>query len=302
MRQPLAALEVFTVIARLGSLRAAADALGLKPSTVSHQLKTLEERLGTPLMIRTTRSLSLTEAGRALMQGAGPAFDQLSDAVNAARNTGREPRGLLKLALPEFIYQVVLAPVLAGFCARFPEIELELSLTDALSDILGEGLHAGFRLGGRIADDMVAVRLTDPLPLVVAGSRDYLSVHGTPETPRDLLHHHCVRYRFPSSGKIAPWDFTGAEGDYTVDAGGTLTVNSLPVSIDMAMQGLGLVYTFRDYCRAEIAAGDLIPVLQPHMPETPGIHLYYPREYRTMAPLRLLLDHIRSRPQVKLDC
>ncbi|TBW54650.1 LysR family transcriptional regulator [Marinobacter halodurans] len=294
MRLPLAMLEIFTAIARQGSLRAAADALGLKPSTVSHQLKSLEDQLGTALFIRTTRSISLTEAGRALMRGAGPAFEQLSEAVDSARTTGHEARGSLKLAMPEFVYHLVVGPALASFRAAYPEIEVELSLTDALADILDEGLHGGFRLGDRVAQDMVAVRMTSPLVLTVVASPSYLSARGTPTTPRDLLSHDCILYRYHSSGRIALWSFHGEEGDITVDVRGNLTTNSLPVLVDQAKQGAGLIYTFRDYVEEEIAVGALVPILEDHAPEVPGVFLYFPREYRSMMPLRLFLDHLRQ--------
>lgn len=295
MRLPLATLEVFTAIARHGSLRAAADALGIKPSTVSHQLKTLEEHLGTALFIRTTRSVNLTEAGRALIRGAGPAFEQLGEAVESARSTGHAARGTLKLALPEFVYHLLVGPNLKSFCTAYPEIDLELSLTDALSDILGEELHAGFRLGDRIAQDMVAVRLTSPLPLAVVASPEYLASRGTPRIPRELLNHNCIRYRFQSSGRIAPWNFEAKDGAFSVDVKGALMANTLPASVDLAKQGLGLIYTFRDYVADGINAGHLVPVLEDHIGATPGVYLYFPREYRSMMPLRLFMDHLRER-------
>ncbi|MBE1283363.1 MAG: LysR family transcriptional regulator [Rhodobacteraceae bacterium] len=295
MRLPLATLEVFTAIARHGSLRAAAEALGLKPSTVSHQLKSLEEQLDTALFIRTTRSVTLTEAGRALIRGAGPAFDQLSEAVESARTTGHAARGSLRLTLPEFAYHLFVGPALQSFCNAYPEIEIELSLTDAMADILGEELHAGFRLGDRIAPDMIAVRLTAPLPLAVLGSPGYLATHGNPQTPGDLLDHNCIRYRFQSSGHIAPWTFRNQDGDYTVSVSGNLITNTLPASVDMALQGLGLVFTFRDYCAKQIREGSLVPVLDDHLADTSGIYLYFPREYRSMMPLRLLIDHLKGR-------
>ncbi|MBV7392620.1 LysR family transcriptional regulator [Mameliella sediminis] len=295
MRLPLATLEVFTAIARHGSLRAAADALGLKPSTVSHQLKTLEDQLGTALFIRTTRSISLTEAGRALIRGTGPAFDQLGEAVESARTTGHAARGTLKLAMPEFAYQLFLGARLRSFCETYPEIEIELSLTDAFSDLPGEELHAGFRLGDRIAQDMVAVRLTPGLPLAVVASPAYLARHGAPVTPRDLLDHSCIRYRFQTSGRIAAWSFAGKDGPYDVAVRGNLVVNTLPAMIDLARQDLGLVYTFRDYFTQDIAQGRLEEVLHGTIADAPGIYLYFPREYRAMMPLRLLMDHLRGK-------
>ena len=293
MRLPLATLEVFAAIAQHGSLRAAADALGIKPSTVSHQLKALEEQLGTALFIRTTRSISLTEAGRALIRGAGPAFDQLSEALESARSTGHAARGTLKLAMPEFACHLFVGPRLKSFCTAYPEIELELSLTDALSDILGEELHAGFRLGDRVAQDMVAVRLTPPLPVAIVASPDYLATHGTPQTPHDLLDHNCIRYRFQSSGQIALWRFQSPEGEFSVDVRGNLITNTLPASVDLAQKGMGLAYTFKAYVAPRVDSESLQLVLDEFLTPTPGIFLYFPREYRSMMPLRLFIDHIK---------
>lgn len=300
-RLPLATLEVFDAIARHGSLRAAADALGIKPSTVSHQLKSLEERLGEALFIRTTRSINLTEAGRALFRGTEPAFSQLAVAVDGARRVGHAARGQLRIALPEFVYELLLGPALADFCHRHPDVELELSLTDALSDILGEELHAGFRLGDRIAADMVAIRITPPLKLAVVASPAYVRAFGEPSTPEDLLEHNCVRYRFQSSRRIAPWTFDADGNDYDVDVTGSLVVNTLPVSIDVARQGLGLVYTFRDYCKAELESGELVSLLRSHLPEAPGVFVYFPREYRDMAALRLLIEKLRESAEKRND-
>ncbi|MGB0694958.1 MAG: LysR substrate-binding domain-containing protein [Rhodospirillaceae bacterium] len=294
MRLPLATLEIFVAIARQGSLRGAADALGLKPSTVSHQLKTLEGQLDTALFVRTTRSLSLTEAGRALLRGAGPAFDQLDSAVETARTTGHTARGSLRLALPDFVYPLLVGPSLLGFARAYPEISVELSLTDAFSDILSEGLHAGFRLGDRITQDMVAVRLTPPLKVGILASPAYIARHGRPQRPEDLLGHHCLHYRFQSVGKIAPWRLTGPEGPYDVEVAGSLTVNTLPALVDLAKQGLGLAYTFLDFCRPDLESGALVPVLAGHVPDVPGVYLYFPREYRTMVPLRLFLEALKA--------
>lgn len=293
MRLPLPTLEIFHAIAREGSFKGAARRLGLQPSTVSHQLKTLEAQLGTALIIRTTRALSLTEAGRALLRGAGPAFDQLADAVEAARSVGHTPRGTLRLAMADFVYDLHVGRVLPSFRDAYPEIEIELQFTDALTDLLAEELHAGFRLGDRIAPDMVAVRISRAEALAVFASPTYLEKHGTPQTPSDLLDHECIRYRFQTSRQIAPWTFRKEGEDYVVDVSGSLVVNTLPAGVDLATRDLGLVFTFRDYCVNEVKLGTLVPVLEDHLGETPGTYIYFPREYRTMAPLRLFVDHLR---------
>ncbi len=293
MRLPLATLEVFTAIAKQGSLRGAADILGIKPATVSQQLKNLETQLGTTLFIRTTRSVSLTESGRALLRGSGPAFDQLEEAVETARTTGHAARGRLRVAMAEYIYDLFVSPALSAFSTRYPEIEIELSITDALSEILDDGFHAGFRLGDRISQDMVAVPVTPPLDLVVAGSPSYLKANGTPKVPAELLEHNCIRYRLHSSGKVAAWNFKSSAGEFAVDVDGQFIVNTLPASLDLAQQGCGLIYTFKDYCAEQLGNGNLVSMLSEHLPDTPGVYIYFPREYRNMIPLRLLIDQLK---------
>lgn len=297
MRLPLSTLEVFNAIAQEGSLRAAAHVLGVKPSTVSHQLKSLEDQLGVALFIRTTRSISLTEAGRVLVRSSGPAFDQLADGLESARTAGHAARGTLKLAIPDFAYHLLVRKLLASFQESYPEIEIELSMTDALSDILEEGLHAGFRLGGLVAQDMIAINLTGLLKSAVVASPEYLEKHSTPKNPQDLLLHNCLRYRFQSSGQVAPWTFYSSDGDYPVDVRGSLIANSSPVTIEMAVQGLGIAYTFRDYCTDALANGQLIEVLTKHQVSMPGVNIYFPREYRAMTPLRLFIQHLKVAEQ-----
>lgn len=294
MRLPLSTLEIFNAIAKEGSFRAAAQSLGVKPSTVSHQLKNLEEQVGTQLFIRTTRSVHMTEAGRVLARSTGVAFDRLSEGLFSAQTVGQVARGALRLAAPEFACFMLLQKKLAGFQGEYPEIEVELSITDALEDILDDGFHAGFRLGGVVAQDMIALPLTPPLVAAVVGSPTYVETHGTPRTPGDLLDHNCLRYRFHSSGQIAPWMFAGEDGTYPVSVRGNLIVSSLPVALDMAMQGQGLVYGFREYADQAIKRGELVEVLKEFQAEVPGIHVYFPREYREMTALRLFIDHLRD--------
>ncbi|MGO4836584.1 LysR family transcriptional regulator, partial [Rhizobiaceae sp. 2RAB30] len=228
MRLPLALLEVFDAIARAGSMRGAAEALGVTPSTISHQLKALERQIGAALFVRTTRSVLLTEAGRALSRGALPAFDQLANAVQEARDVGGSPRGSLRITLPEFAYTMALAPHIISFRTAWPEIELELVMTDAMVDLMEAGYHAGIRQGDRIEQDMIAIKIGDPLPVAVYGSRDYLDRRGVPQSPADLLAHDCIRYRFHRSGRLAPWVFHDAYEPHTVEVAGGLIVSDLP--------------------------------------------------------------------------
>lgn len=294
MRLPLATLEIFNAITNHKSLRGAAQELGVKPSTVSHQLKKLEEQLGTALFIRTTRSISLTEAGRALARRTGPAFEQLGEGLYCAKTAGHAERGSLKLAIPEFAYFLLVRNKLAGFQKKYPEIEVELSITDTLTDILDEGLHAGFRIGGLISEDMVAINLSAPLKTTVVASPEYIDKHGIPHEPSELLNHNCLRYRFPSSGQLAPWTFDGGDEVYPVEVHGNLIANSSTATIDLALQGLGLTFTFRDYCTDALASGALVEVLSEHLTTLPSMNIYFPKEYKSMLPLRLLIAHLKN--------
>lgn len=294
MRLPLALLEVFDAIARAGSMRGAAEALGVTPSTISHQLKSLERQMGTALFVRTTRSVLMTEAGRALSRGALPAFDQLANAVQEARDVGGSPRGSLRITLPEFAYTMALAPHIVSFRKAWPEIELELIMTDALVDLMEAGYHAGIRQGDRIEQDMVAIKLGEPLPLAVYGSHDYFERRGKPQSPADLLSHDCIRYRFHRSGRLAPWVFHDAGEPHTVDVSGGLIVSDLPALYQMIADGLGLGYVFRDGPPEALRRTGLASVLTDYLLPIPGLYLYYPREYRSMLPLRLFIDHMRG--------
>ena len=286
-------LEIFDAIVQAGSLRGAADTLQLKASTVSHQLKSLEAHVGAPLFLRTTRSLTLTDAGRALSQGTAPAFEQLVQAMQNARDTGGSTRGQLRITMPEYAYHTVLAPYVASFRAAWPDIELELIISDAFVDLAGAGVHAGIRSGELVSQDMVALRISDPLPVAVYASPAYLARRGTPAHPRDLLGHDCIRYRFHTSGRTAPWQFTGPDGPYDVDVQGGLVVNDLPTLHAMIEAGLGLGYVLRDGPAPAQRAG-LTALFKHDVPPAPALSIYFPREYRAMVPLRLFIEHLRG--------
>ncbi len=292
MRLPLATLEIFDAIAREGTLRGAAKRLGLQPSTVSHQLKALETQLGVTLFSRTTRSVTLTEAGQALFRGANPAFDQLEAAIQAAKDTGRSRRGSLRITMPGFAYDMVISDKLRSFRETYPDIDVEISINESFVNLFEERFHAGIRLGDRIDPDMIAIRISPPLPLAVLASRAYLDKHGEPATPQEIVDHECIRYRFGESGRFAPWDFVGPEGRYSVEVSGHLVVNTLPSLYSAIGNGLGLGYSFADY-RPPGSTTDIVSLLQKFTEPIAGTYLYHPREYRSVELLRLFIDHVR---------
>ena len=294
-RLPISGLEVFLAIAEHRSLRRAAEALSVRSPAISYQLKALEDRIGAPLFIRTTRSVQLTDAGRSLLARAQPAMTELGEALEDARTSGAARKGTVRLTLPYLAYQLTIAKRLAAFQSKFPEIELELSFNEAFEDIASEGFHAGVRLGDHIRDDMIAVRLCPPIKDVVFAASSYFEQHGRPEQPKDLLRHNCIRYRYIASKRFAEWQFHGAEGITTIDVRGNLIVNSTNALINTARAGLGIGWLFRPSVEDDLRAGRLESVLDNYAIERPGYFLYYPKANARIEVLRVFIDFMRER-------
>lgn len=289
----LEGVEAFLAVARHRNFRRAAADLGVTPSAVSQAVRALEARLGTALFVRTTRSVGLTEPGQRFLDRAGPAFEELVSAGEAARDVGQRPTGLLRLSVPRAVVPLILEPMIASFCRAYPEIELEIAASDEMVDLANGGFDAGIRLGQFVAPDMVAVRLTPPFSFVVVGSPDYFEHHGYPAHVEDLRHHACLRLR-RSNGAIAPWSFV--DGNETIEAivSGPLIAHDYPTLLGAAMQGVGLAQTPRPVAEGPIAQGKLKPVLEGLSATTPGVFLYHPGKRQVLPKLRAFIDHLKS--------
>ncbi|MER9250266.1 LysR family transcriptional regulator [Mesorhizobium sp. M0598] len=289
----LEGVEAFLAVARRRNFRRAAADLGVTPSAVSQAVRALEARLGTALFVRTTRSVGLTEPGQRFLDRAGPAFEELVAAGEAARDIGQRPTGLLRLSVPRAIVPLMLEPLLASFCQAYPEIELEIAVSDQMVDLATGGFDAGIRLGQLIAADMVAVRLTPPFSFVVVGSPDYLERYGRPERVDDLRHHACLRLR-RSNGAIAPWSFIDGNGAIEAVVSGPLIAHDYSTLVGAAMRGVGLAQTPRPLAEGLIAEGKLQSVLDSVATTTPGVFLYHPGKRQVLPKLRAFIDHLKS--------
>lgn len=289
----LEGVEVFLAVARHRNFRRAAADLGVTPSAVSQAVRALEARIGAALFVRTTRSVGLTEAGQRFLDRAGPAFEEIVAAGEAARDVGQRPTGLLRLSVPRAVVPLILEPVIASFCQAYPEIELEIAASDEMVDLATGGFDAGIRLGQFIATDMVAVRLTPSFRFVVVGSPDYLDRHGRPERIDDLRNHACLRLR-RSNGAIAPWTFV--DGNEAIEAmvSGPLIAHDYPTLLGAAMRGIGLAQIPRPVAEGPIEQGKLEPVLDTIAATTPGVFLYHPGKRQILPKLRAFIDHLKS--------
>jgi DNA-binding transcriptional LysR family regulator len=292
-RGALEGVEAFLATAKHRSFRRAANELGVTPSAVSQAVRTLEARVGSALFFRTTRSVGLTEAGQRFFDRAAPAFDELIAAADAARDLGQRPMGLLRLSVPRGVVPLILEPVIATFCAAYPEIEVEIAASEQMVDLANGGFDAGIRLGQFIAPDMVAVRLTQPLPFVVVGSPGYFESHGRPEKPEDLRDHSCLRMR-RSSGAIAPWTFIDGNRPVEAIVAGPLIAHDYPTLIGAGKRGLGLAQVPEPLAASAIREGKLEAVLTGFAQMTPGVFLYHLGRRQVLPKLRAFIDFMKA--------
>lgn len=284
-----AELVAFLAVARHRSFRKAADALLLSPSAISHTLRALEDRLGAKLLNRTTRSVSLTDAGRRLEERLVPAFADIQDAVQAVAASTDNPIGALRLTVPRVAAQMVLLPILGRFLRDFPGIRLEIMVDDALVDSVAEGFDAGIRLGERVGREMESVPISGALRGVVVGSPAYLAVAGAPPTPDALSQHRWLNYRQPFSGRLMPWEFSRDGKKVMLSQDGPLATNDPDLLIAAALDGAGLAYITEATITAHLDAGRLVRLFDDWCPRFSGWTLYYPRNRHMTPPLRTFI-------------
>jgi DNA-binding transcriptional LysR family regulator len=287
-------VEAFLSVARHRSFRRAAAELGVTPSAISQAVRVLETRIGAALFIRTTRSVGLTEAGERFLSRAKPAFEELVAASDVARGLGQRPAGLLRLSVPRAAVPILLEPLIASFCAAYPEIEVEIAASEELIDLAAEGFDAGVRMGQFLDADMVAVPLSPPFHFVVVGSPAYVKSRKRPKTLDDLRQHACLRWR-RSNGALAPWTFNDNGRAIEIAVAGPLIANDFPTMLGAALEGVGLAQLPEPMVAEGLRAKKLVQVLEPYAPVMPGVFLYYPSRRQIMPKLRAFIDHVKAR-------
>ena len=293
-RDPFSGLAAFLAVADEGGFTSASARLGVSPAAVSQAVKALEARLGTPLFVRTTRRVGLTEAGAALLSRLRPAAADIARAIETAGAMGDEPSGLLRLTVPRMAVPLVIDPVVPALRRAHPRIAIEVAVEDATVDLLGRGFDAGIRIGEYVERDMVGVRLTRDIVWSLVAAPSYLDAHGRPLTPEDLTRHESIRYRFPASGALYRWEFERNGRSVSVDPPGNIIVNDGALLVSFAKAGLGLSYVADIAVEAELDAGLLERVLEPFLPTTPGLFLYFPQRAQSQPKLRAFIDVARK--------
>jgi DNA-binding transcriptional LysR family regulator len=293
MAEDLRDLDAFRAVARHKSFRRAAIEQRVSVSGLSQRLRDLEQRLGVRLLNRTTRSVAPTEAGEELLRKIGPALDELSAAVAATRERSAVPRGRLRISAPAPAIDLVLAPMLPPFLARYPEVELEIVAESAFVDIVAGRYDAGIRWEEHLAQDMIAVPLGGTQRYAIVAAPALIARHGTPQEPSDLLGAPMIGTRF-SSSVMLPWEFEKGGRSVKISAAGPLTANHIPLHIAAAEAGLGFLGTFEGYVTDAVAAGRLVRVLDDWCQPFSGPLLYYPSRHRPPAPLAAFVAFVRE--------
>lgn len=289
-RELLPHLPIVLAVARRRSFAAAAAELGLGASAVSHAVRLIEDRLGTALFARTTRSVSLTETGTAFLASVEPALAQLVEATERVRADRGRVGGLLRINAPRVALSIALTPLLAALAVRHPQLTVEVTCDDGLTDIVAQGFDAGIRLGEMIAQDMVAVRLTPPFRAVLVASPAYVAAHGAPAAVQDLRRHNCIGFRLVSGGGLYAWELQEGGKDVAVDVRGTAIVSDPAYARELAMAGVGIAYVFEPLVRAALNSGSLVQLLSETAILEPGLFVYFPHRNLNVPKLRAFLD------------
>ena len=288
-RTHLDGLVMFLAVAELRGFRPASRQLGVTPSAVSQAIRNLEERIGSPLFSRTTRSVGLTEAGERLFAHARPAVDMLTAGLEAASSLGGQISGRLRINVPRASLPLLVNRLLPGFLDLHPDVQLELVGEDRMIDIVDEGFDAGIRLGHFVEMDMVAVRLTPAEPFVVVGAPQFFDKYGRPSQPRDLQDFRCILLR-QSARLLDRWQFSVDGQRVMVGIEGPLTIDDVEACIRATLRGVGLFRLPRSIVMHYLERGELETVLDPNSVEVPGLSLYYPSRSTALPKLRAFVE------------
>jgi DNA-binding transcriptional LysR family regulator len=286
-------LTAFVAVATRRGFRSAADELGTAPSTLSHAMRALEERLGVRLLNRTTRSVAPTEAGFQLLERLQPALAALDDALEGVADFRGTVAGTVRINTPRLAAVLLVRDVLPVMAARHPDVKVDIVVEGRLIDIVSGGFDAGVRLAGSIPRDMIAVPLSQPLRFLCVAAPAYLKRAGIPKTPDDLKHHRCIGHRLPG-GKLYRWEFERAGQALTIDAPAAVMLDDEDLMVDAAVKGLGIAYVLSPAAAPALKAKQLREVLSPWLQYAEGVAVYYPGHRKVPPALRAFLDVVRE--------
>jgi DNA-binding transcriptional LysR family regulator len=286
-------LDVVIAIARKSSFRAAALDLGMSTTALSNAVGKLEASLGVRLFNRTTRSVSLTDAGRIFVEQVGPALQDIHGAMEAVRAQRATPSGTLRINTFATAARDIISPLVLEFLRRYPQVHIDLVTEGRLVDIVAEGFDLGVRVADLVPTDMIAVSLGRPQRHAVVGSRAYIEKYGRPRVPPDLLNHRCIRVRLPNSA-LFRWQFSKRGRSAQIDVSGPITLDEADLARTAVLEGFGLGFFMEQNVLADIKAGRLVRVLEDWTPPFAGLCLYYPGRRNPSGALKAFIALARE--------
>lgn len=285
----------FIAVAREQSFTKAAAQLGVSQSALSYTVRTLEARLGVRLLTRTTRSVSVTEAGERLLNRIGPHFDEIESEIAALSGMRDKPAGTVRITTIEHAAETILWPKLAPLLRDYPDINIEIISEYGLRDIVADRYDAGVRLGEQVDKDMISVPIAPDFCFAVVGAPSYFEGREPPVTPHDLSEHSCIKLRLPTHGGFYAWEFYKGGRELKVRIEGRAAFSNLVMMRQAALDGLGLAYLPHDQVDAALQDGKLVQVLADWSPPRPAYHLYYPSRRQHSPAFALVLEALRYR-------
>ncbi|MBR1178381.1 LysR family transcriptional regulator [Bradyrhizobium sp. KB893862 SZCCT0404] len=290
MSDRLQELAVFVRAAESGSFSKAARELGLSQPSVSRIIGELEARLGVKLLLRTTRRITVTDAGALFLTRAREVLADIEDAEDAARGID-SLRGTIRIAMPVMYGARNIIPRLPKFLAAHPLLRVELSVADERQDLVAEGTDVAIRLGA-LTDSGFGARSLGSVPRLVVASPSYLAARGAPKTPADLASHDCIFG--PGQSGLASWSFTRNGAETSVDIRGRISTDSGPGVFACVLAGLGIAITSPIMAGPEIKAGTLVPLLKGYKLPPLEVHAVYPSGRRPSPKVRALVDYLAA--------
>jgi DNA-binding transcriptional LysR family regulator len=295
MRENINALSAFVAVAIDKSFTKAAARLAISPSSLSRTIRKLEEQIGVRLLTRTTRSVSMTEAGQRLLASVGPRLDEIEAELVALGDLRDRPAGTVRITASEQAAETVLWPKLSRVLQDYRDIRVEIISDNGFVDIAAQGLDAGVRLGESVEKDMIAIRIGRDQRLVPVASKTYFEHHPPPITPRELIGHSCINLRLISSGTIYAWEFERDGRPLRVRVDGQLIFSSIRLAVDAALQGYGIAFVPEDGVVEHLGKGELVQILEDWCPPIPGYHLYYPSRRQHSPAFQIVVEALRYR-------
>jgi DNA-binding transcriptional LysR family regulator len=284
---------VFFAVARERSFTRAAAKLGMTQSALSHIIRGLENRLGVRLLTRTTRSVSPTDAGERLLQNVAPRLEEIEAEIAAISDMGDKPSGTVRITAIDHVVDTILWPRIAPLMQQYPDLHVEISSDYRLVDIAAERYDIGVRHGDQVDKDMIAVRLTADVPMIIVGSPAYFEWHSKPASLQELLKHNCINLRLASSGGLYAWELRHEGRELEARVSGQAVFTSAYAILNAALSGCGLAFLPESMAGPHVREGRLLSVMPEWCPTFPGLHAYYPSRRNTSRAVTVVIEAIR---------